>query len=161
MLNTNCRAIRSCNFRNICNETGCPRFFGATLYIETVYLKLWTVCYWIHRASNGQWWEKSLFVEIKRKCRKDRIFLIYIRFFRYLFNTYLNSIIWYLARLQTCSIILFNLEFCLSVKLLNLVQFFYRLMYINNANMNQSQLICQHEIILQEMNTVFSVATTA
>ena len=32
-----------------------------------------------------------------RKYRKNRIFSIYIRFFRCLSNTYLNSIIWYLA----------------------------------------------------------------
>jgi len=35
-------------------------------------------------------------------------------------------------------------------------------MYINNASMNQSQLICRHEVLLQEVNTVFfAVATTA
>jgi len=26
---TNCRAIRSYKYRNICNKTGCPRFFSA------------------------------------------------------------------------------------------------------------------------------------
>ena len=49
------------------------------------------------QLSCTQGWKKSWFFQKNRKYRKNRIFSIYIRFFRYLSNAYLNSIIWYLA----------------------------------------------------------------